>query len=95
VLPIYREMLPWTEMAPDDLKQNHPDCHWLFHRAGRHIKDFRKVWENACVETKLDASLFHDLRRCAVRNMDLAGVARSVAMKITGHKTTESFICGT
>jgi len=92
VLPICGDMIPWTELAPDDLKQNYPDCQWLFHRAGRHIKDFRKTWENACEAAGVDASLFHDLRRCAVRNMELAGVARSVAMKITGHKTESVYL---
>jgi len=41
----------------------------------------------ACDAAKLNGRLVHDLRRSAVRNLERAGVSRSVAMKLTGHKT--------
>jgi integrase len=36
---------------------------------------------------KVPTRIFHDFRRTAVRNLERAGVSRSAAMKITGHKT--------
>jgi integrase len=47
----------------------------------------RKPWLAACTAAGLPGLLIHDLRRSAVRNMEQAGVSRSVAMKLTGHKT--------
>ncbi len=55
--------------------------------AGRRRSDFRKAWATACRKAGCPGMLKHDFRRTAVRNLETAGVPRSVAMKITGHKT--------
>lgn len=62
-------------------------CPWVFHRNGRQIKGFRKAWANACEAAGCPGMIPHDLRRTAVRNLERAGVSRSVAMQLTGHKT--------
>ena len=59
----------------------------VFHRSGRPIHSFRRSWKKACEKVGLPGLLFHDLRRSAVRNLERASVPRSVAMKLTGHKT--------
>jgi integrase len=63
-------------------------CPLVFHRAGVPVRDFRKAWAVACEAAGFNELLFHDLRRSAIRNMEKAGVSQSVAMKISGHRTT-------
>jgi integrase len=75
---------------------------WLFHRDGKQIKTFRRSWITACIDAgfgqvikntkgkvikKVADRIPHDFRRTAVRNLERAGVPRSAAMKLVGHKT--------
>ena len=62
-------------------------CRWVFHRSGRPIKNFRKAWKDACIAAEVPGRIPHDFRRTAARNLERAGVSRSVAMQLTGHKT--------
>jgi integrase len=66
---------------------------YVFERDGHRIGewDIYKPWEAACEAAGLAGRLFHDLRRSGVRNMVRAGVARHVAMAISGHKTDSMF----
>ena len=61
----------------------------VFHRTnrGRPLKGFRKSWLDACREARRAGRIPHDFRRTAVRNLERAGVPRSTAMKMVGHKT--------
>jgi integrase len=60
---------------------------WLFHRNGKPIKCFRKAWRKACTAAGIPGRIPHDFRRTAVRNLERAGVPRSAAMKMVGHRT--------
>ena len=69
-----------------------PHCPYVFHFEGKRIGDFRKSWATACKRAGVSGLLFHDLRRTAGRRLEDAGVPRSVAMRITGHKTESMFL---
>jgi integrase len=60
---------------------------YVFHRDGVRILNFRKAWETACVAAGCPGKIQHDFRRTAVRNLERAGVSRTTAMAMVGHKT--------
>ena len=62
---------------------------WVFHRTkrGRPLKGFTKSWRAACLAAGLPGRIPHDFRRTAVRNLERAGVPRSTAMAMVGHRT--------
>ena len=59
----------------------------VFHRNGEPIRNFRRAWLSACKAAGVPGRIPHDFRRTAVRNLERAGVPRSVAMAMVGHKT--------
>lgn len=86
-LPIYGSMEAFIVDHIERTRAEYPTCELFCHHKGRPIVDLRKAWAAAAKEAGVPGLLFHDLRRSAVRNMERAGVPRSVAMKISGHKT--------
>jgi integrase len=63
----------------------------VFHRGGRRIRSIRWAWERATKAAGIDGKIPHDLRRSAVRDLERAGVARSVAMALVGHRTQSMY----
>lgn len=59
----------------------------LFHPSGKKVTSFRTSWKKACKATGVPGKIPHDFRRTAVRNLERAGVPRSAAMKMVGHRT--------
>ncbi len=75
------------EMTTERERETSQVIPWVFHRDGEPIKRFEGSWKKACKAAGAPGRLVHDFRRTAVRNLERAGVPRSVAMKLTGHKT--------
>ncbi len=49
------------------------DCNLIFHRGGKRIGEFRKLWKTACRKAGLQGKHVYDLRRTAVQHLIRAG----------------------
>jgi len=63
------------------------DCPSIFHRDGRRVGDFRKLWNKACKGAGLEGRIVHDLRRSGVKHLIDSGVDPHTAMAFSGHRT--------
>jgi len=87
-LPIYGDMEYWLRRQ---LERRPDGCPWVFFNRRQRVGAHLEGWHEACERAGLPGLLFHDLRRSAVRNMTRAGVPRSIAMEVSGHKTESMF----
>jgi len=87
-IPLVADLLSIVERR---VQARRLDCPYIFHRNGKRMGEFRKVWRRACEEAGVSGKLFHDFRRSAVRNMIRAGVNPDIARQISGHRTPAIF----
>jgi integrase len=86
--PDLEAVLRRQKAKADELKRRGIITPWVFnHQDGKPIREFKRSWRTACRKAGVPGRMFHDFRRTAVRNLERAGVPRTIAMKLTGHKT--------
>lgn len=63
----------------------------VFHRHGKPVGDFRKVWGTACTRAGIPGRIVHDLRRTAARNLQDDGYSEAEIMLLCGWATRSVF----
>ena len=90
---------PLREIVNRRLARRLPDCPLVFHSSGRSFRAnhgglprwWYEEWREACEAIGRPELRPYDLRRSAVRNLIHSGVPELTAMKITGHKSRDTF----
>jgi len=89
LIPVLRRVVETQRRRVDALAHGlRHTVEWLLPRDdGRPIRSFHRAWVSACRRAGVAGRIPHDFRRTAVRNLERAGVARSTAMALVGHRT--------
>jgi len=96
-LPDLRDVLVAQRQYTDEVERRlGKEIAWVFHRQGNPIRYYRRSWIRACkrvgaIGADGKPKVPHDLRRSAARRMERAGIPRSIAMRLIGHKTENVF----
>jgi integrase len=96
-----RKLLEAQHVKHEKLKKAGHITPWVFFRMlaeerggekkPKPIGSFKRAWRLACSAAGVPGRHLHDLRRTAVRNLDRAGISRTVAMELVGHRTEEIY----
>ena len=88
LIPELRQVLEQQRANTDAVqKTTRSIIPWVFHRQGERIVTLMRAWRTAVKKAGCPGRIPHDFRRTAVRNLERAGVSRSAAMRMVGHKT--------
>jgi integrase len=81
----------WKRLTKEWELRHHQTVRTVFHLNGQPIKSFRGAWDRAFDVAGVPRKLFHDLQRTAITNYVNAGVPKSIARGISGHRTENVF----
>jgi integrase len=80
---------PLEDLLTERWKARDEASPFVFHRDGKRIRTFYKVWKTACKKAGLEGRYLHDFRRTAATELINADVPEKVVMEIVGWSTRD------